>query len=169
MTSSIRYARTSGLTDREIRKILNMDLDQLDLSALQQFPKQLLHLIQTISQKNSIRFSGFHVTQFMKISDFGIAGYVLMSCRNMAQLQEKYQYYHRLIGNVTRLTVGIEGKDVIFSWKAIKDLPAEIERIVMDYLVASITIHSYELTGKKLQIKKATFSWPAPEDISEYL
>jgi len=166
--SVIRYARKCGMAEKEIHNILNMDLAQLDLSALQPLPEQLLNLIQAISQKINTRFNGFHVTQFMKLSDFGIAGYVLMNCKNMEQVHEKYQDYHGLMGNVTSLTVKIEGDSVTFCWKPITDLPPEIERIVMEYLVASITTHSYELTGEKLPIKKVEFNWPAPDDISDY-
>ncbi len=156
------------MAEKEIGSILNMDLALSDLSALQPLPEQLLHLIQAVSQKSNTRFSGFHVTQLMKLSDFGIAGYVLMNCKNMDQVQEKYQEYHRLMGNVTRLTVNIDDDRVTFFWKPIRDLPPEIERIVMEYLVASIVIQSCELTGEKLPIKQVEFNWPAPDDVSEY-
>ncbi len=166
--SVIRYAKQHGLTDREIHKSLNMDLTQLDLSKLFLTTDQLLCLIQSVSQKNNIIFTGFHTAKYMKISDFGIAGYVLMNCRNMKQVLEKYETYHQLMGNVTRLAVNIEDDRVKYCWRPVKDLPLEIERIVMEYLVASIITHSYELTGKKLQIQEVEFSWPAPDDLSEY-
>ncbi len=156
------------MTEKEIHKSLNMDLTQLDLSKLSLTTDQLLSLIQSVSQKNNIIFTGFHTAEFMKISDFGIAGYVLMNCRNMKQVLEKYETYHQLMGNVTRLIVNIEDDQVRYCWKPVKDLPPEIERIVMEYLVASIITHSYELTGIKLQIQEVEFSWPAPDDLSEY-
>ncbi len=167
--SVIRYAQKHGMTEKEIQQILNMNLTQLDLSSLHLVAEQLLRLIQAVSHKTDIPFTGLHATKFMKISDFGIAGYVLMNCRNMEEVQEKYKTYHQLMGNVTRLSVKIENDSVKYSWKPIKDLPAEIERIVMEYLVASIATHSYELTGEKLEIKVVEFSWSAPDDISEYV
>ncbi|MBU2648673.1 AraC family transcriptional regulator [bacterium] len=166
--SVIRYAQKQGMAEKEIYRILNLDLTQMDLSALQPAPEQLLQLIRQVSQETGTPFTGLQVIRFMKLSDFGIAGYVLMNCRNMAEVQEKYQTYHRLMGNVTRLTVNVAEDSVTYCWKPVKDLSAEMERIVMEYLVASIVTHSCEMTGQKLPVTAVEFSWSAPEDVSEY-
>lgn len=164
----IRYAQKQGLSNSEIGRTLGAEFSQQDLSNLHLLPEQLLNLIHTISQMIGRRFSGFNLIRFMKISDFGIAGYVLMNCRNMHQVQEKYQLYHQLMGNVTRLSVRNDEEETVFSWKPVLDLPVEIEQVVLEYLVASIVIHSFELTGKKLPVCEVEFTWPVPDALSDY-
>lgn len=164
----IRYAQQQGLSVPEIGHILKKDLSHQDLSSLHLVPEQLLWLIHAIYKKSGQRLSGFHVSRFMTISDFGIAGYVLMNCRNMKEVLEKYQLYYRLMGNVTCLTINHQTDEMVFRWNPILSLPPEIEQLVLEYLVASIVIHSRELTGEKLQVGKVEFSWPTPEDLSDY-
>lgn len=165
----VRYARHHGFKDSEIGELLDMDLSSLDLSRFQLDPELLLRMIRTLSGRIQKPLNGLQLTRFMKIGDFGIAGYVLMNCRNMMQVQEKYRVYYRLMGNVTDLRVTVEEQQAVFSWSPTLEIPPEIEQIVMEYLVASIVLYSEELTGKRLPITAVAFNFPEPEDITEFV
>lgn len=164
----IRFARRCGMANAEIERMLGLDLSRLDLSDISIDPQQLLQFIHTISVRFSVRVNGIQLAEYTTVADYGITAYLLMNCRNMREVLENKQKYFPLMGNVTHLAVKMDNDLTTLSRKKTQILPAEIERMVLEYLSASILARFEELTGKRVPVINVEFSFLEPVDLPAY-
>lgn len=165
----VQYARHFGITNQEISGILHLDPSDLDLSRIHVDPQKLLNLVHTINQRTNSRVSGLQLIDFTAFTDFGITAHILVNCKSITQFVRKLLQYHQLMGNVTHLTGKMENDRMILTWNTVQDIPVEIERIVMEYLVAVAMVRCHELTGRPLPLEAVEFNFPEPENTSAYV
>ena len=164
----IRCAQSYGATENELFEILGTQLDQLDLSALSLTPTHLLDLVVLLEKLTGNLSVGLCASDYMKMADLGMLGYILMSCQTLKQAMEKSKLFYSTTGNVMDLTIDIQPERVIYCWKLINPIPEKLEKAMMEFLIVGLLKTCIELTGHDMTYLEVHLSWSAPENLADY-
>ncbi len=118
---------------------------------------------------------GLHLGEAFNLANFGIPGYVLLNCRTLGELLEKFACYNRLFCQLAIVSVSVSDGMVLFECNCDCDLPVHHEtcqleelRYAVECTFASLLTVVKDLTGKPLRLSEAWFQYEPPDDTTEY-
>lgn len=116
---------------------------------------------------------GLHLGEAFNISNYGIAGYVLLNCQTLAHVFEKYCRYTYLFcqGVPSQLSIseGMAFLECKFNPEfTVKDDPLNESRYDAECTFASTLAAVKMLTGKTFRPSSVSFRHAPPTDLSEY-
>ena len=110
---------------------------------------------------------GFHMGQYAEPGSWSILGYLMMTCRTLAEAMEKSGRYSRIIGNLIESTPHIHFNKLKLVFSTPAHAP-KMSRHCFESALASLVRMVRTLTGQHLCPWEVTFTFPAPAAITEY-
>lgn len=90
-----------------------------------------------------------------------LLGHLLSACRNVDEVLEKYLRYQQLEHDAWRLDVLRSGDSV--ELEVVPSCPEICDRLVLDFIFASLYGISARLTGRPLELESVSFSYERPK------
>ena len=91
---------------------------------------------------------GFALGRSLRPSDHQVIGYALLSSATLADAMRLAARYWRLLTAVYSMSVGSEGEHLILRWKPVAQLPATLERLHGEAIIAGVHQEMSLLMGR---------------------
>lgn len=108
---------------------------------------------------------GLHLGQFMKPSQLGALGYVLLACENLGAALMRIQRYHRLVHDINPIEHELRNGQLVLSWGVAHGKPGALFDEVG---ITGIVQFGRDLCGQKLALHAVDFVNPPPPDTRPY-
>jgi AraC-like DNA-binding protein len=110
---------------------------------------------------------GFHMGQYAEAGSWSILGYMMMNCKNLGEAFEKSARYNRIIGNLIDGNANLRFNKIKVKLVLPPHAP-EMPRHCFESTITSSVRMMRTLTGQEINPLEVTFTYPEPEDITEY-
>lgn len=139
------------------------------VDALQQFGRMpaeaYCHLLISAAERLLDPLLGLHLGQFMKPSQLGALGYVLLACENLGAALMRIQRYHRLVHDINPIEHEVRDGQLILRWGVAHGKPGALFDEVG---ITGIVQFGRDLCGQKLALHAVDFVNPPPPDVRPY-
>lgn len=99
---------------------------------------------------------GFELGKHIQAKDYGVLGYLVESCENLAQAIQALTRFDALVANIGNTTVVNESTNVHINWKPKSD---DCKQMVLRNTTAWVAT-VYKILGQACQIHAITFTFP---------
>jgi|GEM_PF-2040835 AraC-like DNA-binding protein len=164
----IRYALEHRFAVDKLSKIVGQHIEQINFQSAEFTASQIIRMVEAIVAETEYQHVGLLIGDSIRCSDLGILGYLLLNCRKLSEVFEKYSQYYKTRTNQMELKFQVKGDKVIMQWDLIHDNFRSIEKVLKNFAIAGGVNVIKELTGNRFANFKAYFEWPVPEDASDY-
>lgn len=108
---------------------------------------------------------GLHLGRFMKPSQLGALGYVLLACENLGAALMRIQRYHRLVHDINPIEHELRNGQLVLSWGVAHGKPGALFDEVG---ITGIVQFGRDLCGQTLALHAVDFVNPPPPDTRPY-
>jgi AraC-like DNA-binding protein len=108
---------------------------------------------------------GLHLGQSITPTHFGVLGYALLSCANVAQTLQRWQQYERLVHDLTRLQMRPLGATMVLEWVTTNKT---VYGLVDETALAAYVQFVRNITGTVVAPERVCFRHAAPLNSQPY-
>ena len=108
---------------------------------------------------------GLHLGQGITPTHFGVLGYALLSCANVAQTLQRWQQYERLVHDLTPLQIRPEGATMVLEWITTNET---VYGMVDETAMAAYVQFVRNITGTQVIPARVCFRHATPADLQPY-
>ncbi len=108
---------------------------------------------------------GLHLGQRVAPTHFGVMGYVLLACENLAAALQRMEAFHRLIYDVNPLQIRQHGDQVELRWGVERGRPGAL---VDEAAITALVQFARDITATPGGVSRIDFINPAPADLGPY-
>ncbi|MCG8668738.1 MAG: AraC family transcriptional regulator [Pseudomonadales bacterium] len=164
MRSVLSFIESKGLDKDKIAADAGVSIkaisDSEEFVPAECYPK----LMQAAIAESNEPDLGFQLGQQAQPDRWGILGFILSSCRTVAEAMQCQQRYQKLVGNIGNIEININGPFVELAWVT-QELP--IPALAEEALAGWVTFGRW-ITGLTKSPNKVTFRHSPTTDIENY-
>lgn len=124
-------------------------------------------IIETAARLTQDDDLGLHQGEHLSKGFSNILGYILMNCSTLEECWTKYCKYEKIIDSTSISNFHIIDKNAVFSNITI-DKSLKSNRHFSDFKIVGILAYIRLLSNKNIQLHEVHFTYPKPQDTSEY-
>lgn len=171
--SVIQFAAYQGVDVEELYTTIGLDPSLLTLPD-ERIPNSLHYAVwrEVVKQSGDENF-GLHLGEALRLSNYGILGYVLLNCSTLAEVFEKYCRYTCLCCQSILVQLSVADGLAFFECSSVSEFAPDRDQLERDrydtestFAAALVAIEA--LTGKPLRLIGAWFRHQPPANLSEY-